>query len=474
MDAETLYQQGVAALKERKDKEQGRKLLMQSLKLDPNNDMAWLWLTRAVDDPDKRLQCLDRALSINPDNAQALELKKRLAGQDGNSTSAPVKRKTSTMEAAKVSTAEMARKPALSASNQAKLDNFLKKGDDLLAKGDAEGAVTQWVYALEIQPDHDVALRNSIQQLAKLGYMDDVKELVNRAIDAGTTSPSIYLTAIDIARREDQYRRADDLRDMVVRLPTADDKLITMIVDDYLKVGEEGKAEHVLEQALEAHPKSQKLLIRMGDLKKKSGWKREAMVFYDRAAKLGLSSKEGREADKALSDYAPVVTDRERGSILLAWREAFGFGAVYLLMGWTDAGLDLLNMGARWAGIPLAIVGGYLLVTATSSPQQRFLGKLLLGKVPEIKQEVGGDLDDGIVHEKTELPSIPIPFRAIFGAVGLAILVCAFTIVFSTAIFRYNNPTRPADIMSLCEVVWIIDTESEMGGFLAQLMACGG
>jgi len=304
--------------------------------------------------------------------------------------------------------------------------------------------------------------------------MDDVKELVNRAIDAGTTSPSIYLTAIDIARREDQHRRADELRDMVVKLPTADDKLITMIIDDYLKVGEERKAEHVLEEALEAHPNSQKLLIRMGDLKKKAGWKREAMVYYDRAAKIGVRSKEGREADRALSDYAPVITDRERGSILLAWREAFGFGAVYLFMGWTDAGLDLMNMGARWVGIPLAIVGGYLLVTATSSPQQRVLGRLLLGKVPETKHEVGDDLEGGIVHEKTNLPSIPLPFRAIFGVAGLAILAYAFTVVFSTAILRYNNPTRPADIMSLCDVVWIIDSESELEGFLAQIMSCGG
>ncbi len=78
------------------------------------------------------------------------------------------------------------------------------------------------------------------------------------------------------------------------------------------------------------------------------------------------------------------MTDRERGSILLALREALGFGALFLLLGWQDAGLNLANMGAsRWIGVGLAILGGYFVVTALSSPQQQPLAGWLGGDVPE-------------------------------------------------------------------------------------------
>ena len=45
-DAQALFREGVLALKEARDVERARRLLTQSLRLDPNNEMAWLWLSR--------------------------------------------------------------------------------------------------------------------------------------------------------------------------------------------------------------------------------------------------------------------------------------------------------------------------------------------------------------------------------------------------------------------------------------------
>lgn len=90
-DAQTLFQQGVRAIRDDRDPTQGRRFLIDSLREDPDNDAAWVWLSHTVTDPGKKIDCLDRALLINPANRQALDAKQRL--QNG-STAAAAKRST--------------------------------------------------------------------------------------------------------------------------------------------------------------------------------------------------------------------------------------------------------------------------------------------------------------------------------------------------------------------------------------------
>ncbi|MEO8607593.1 MAG: DUF6585 family protein [Chloroflexota bacterium] len=77
-DAKSLFQKGVEAIRDQQDAAAGRKFLQQSLQLEPQNDVAWVWLSYTVSDPQKKLGCLKRALQINPANAQALKLKQKL------------------------------------------------------------------------------------------------------------------------------------------------------------------------------------------------------------------------------------------------------------------------------------------------------------------------------------------------------------------------------------------------------------
>ena len=51
MDAKVLFQEGVVAIRDQKDAAKGRELLMQSLKIEPKNEMAWLWLSRTMAEP---------------------------------------------------------------------------------------------------------------------------------------------------------------------------------------------------------------------------------------------------------------------------------------------------------------------------------------------------------------------------------------------------------------------------------------
>lgn len=49
-----------------------RGLLLQIIRQDPNNVLAWLWLAQTLDDPKRQADCLRQALRVEPDNPDAL------------------------------------------------------------------------------------------------------------------------------------------------------------------------------------------------------------------------------------------------------------------------------------------------------------------------------------------------------------------------------------------------------------------
>lgn len=50
---------------------EARRLLVRILRQDPRNVDAWVWLGKAVDDPEKRRERFSRALRVDPDNEEA-------------------------------------------------------------------------------------------------------------------------------------------------------------------------------------------------------------------------------------------------------------------------------------------------------------------------------------------------------------------------------------------------------------------
>lgn len=434
-DAQALFREGVMALRERKDVAEGRRLLIESLRMNPQNDMAWVWLARATNKPEKRLECIERALKINPANPHALEMKVKVAanGAAGAAIENGSTPRMKTMD-----------KP-LTLREEKQIAALLKKADALIEQGDPEAAIEQWVEVLHIQVDHEEAMRNAVGYLARLKYMDDARELVWRALEAGTKHPSIYLTAIDIARREGNSGEVDELREKLAKLPDVDDATIAGIAQQFLKEDQPMRAHEILMDALKTRPNSLLILTALGDYYHAVNDEAEATRYYDRAARAGAGTKAGREADKKLADFVPVLTDHERGSLVLAWREALGFGLIFLFMGWQDAGLDLLRLGpARWAGVALGLIGGYLVITATSSPQQQPIARWFGGQVPP--NEPDHSADDGIVEEPTQLPIIPPSIRLTLGIIGGALLLVAGWLVFNTAIQLLLNPVAPVDI----------------------------
>ncbi|RPJ02802.1 MAG: tetratricopeptide repeat protein [Chloroflexi bacterium] len=462
MDAKTLYQQGVTAIRDQQDPQRGRDLLIQSLRQDPRNDMAWLWLTRTVQDRSKQLEYVDRALTINPSNDAALKLKARLQA----ALQPPAIQPLATLPlatqpppapvAASENTAlvvSAAAVPALyktvdvpaTLEEKARIAQLMERADIYATAGEIESAIGQWVDVLTIRVDHEAALRHAAGHLWRLNYQDDARELVQRALDAGTTVPTIYLTAIDMAERLGDVDHAEELRAHVISMPQADDPLLVAIADDYIRRFRNDEALAFLRRALEARPHSQALLIKTGDLLKEMDRNQEAMTYYDRAVRTGARTAKGREADKKLLNFVPVLTDRERGSVGLALREAAGITLLFLMMGWQDAGLDLLDLGVlRWFGVVLAMIGGYLVITATSSPQQKPVASWLGGQVPPDQPDPNKPLatPGRALAEPTHLPLISEDVRYVLGTVGALLLVIAFVLVFhhSLGLITENPP----------------------------------
>jgi hypothetical protein len=64
------------------DKGNARQLLIEVIRSDPNNEMAWLWMSAVVEDAQQKRECLEKVLNINPDNAQAQVGLSKLEHQD--------------------------------------------------------------------------------------------------------------------------------------------------------------------------------------------------------------------------------------------------------------------------------------------------------------------------------------------------------------------------------------------------------
>ena len=75
-----LLKEGAAAAKAG-DRELARRLLLQSVEINPRNETGWLWLASVTDSLEDRMTCLQRVLEIDPNNEKAQTWFKSAQGQ---------------------------------------------------------------------------------------------------------------------------------------------------------------------------------------------------------------------------------------------------------------------------------------------------------------------------------------------------------------------------------------------------------
>jgi hypothetical protein len=69
------------------DKARGRTLLAQALRIDPRNETAWLGMASVAETPERRRECLERALTINPNSQIARRALQKLSDPQPSHTS---------------------------------------------------------------------------------------------------------------------------------------------------------------------------------------------------------------------------------------------------------------------------------------------------------------------------------------------------------------------------------------------------
>ena len=75
-----LLQRGIAAARAGQA-EEARQWLAQAIKVDPQNETAWLWMSSVVQTNEQRVYCLQQVLAINPHNELALKGMQALGAQ---------------------------------------------------------------------------------------------------------------------------------------------------------------------------------------------------------------------------------------------------------------------------------------------------------------------------------------------------------------------------------------------------------
>ncbi len=83
-----LLREGIAACKAG-NRSLARRLLQEVTEWDPQNEMAWMWLSGVAQSPHEMVAYLNRVLQLNPDNVKAQE-GMRLASLEAGSAAAKV------------------------------------------------------------------------------------------------------------------------------------------------------------------------------------------------------------------------------------------------------------------------------------------------------------------------------------------------------------------------------------------------
>lgn len=299
-----------------------------------------------------------------------------------------------------------------------RIEKLLNYAEVAMHRRNLETAVRAWTAVLDIRIDHPEALAKATKALYDGYFTEDAWTLMLRALRGGSTSATVFLLGIELAEKIGRWREADEIRMRLARLPDADPEIILKASQQLIDAGHPENAVKLLDAALKRHPENQTLWRYLGDGYRQTRHAKLAAVAYDRAARLGPRTEDGKKAEAALQHEIPIISEREQRSFLLAFREAVAVSLLFLVLGFQDAGLNFSQMGrSRWLGVGLSLLGAYLLVMATSGSHQQPFGRWL-----------GNQSGEG------ESPEIVLEARAVIGLMGGVLLMVAFKLVLPVAL----------------------------------------
>ncbi len=440
--AERLYRAGIDAF-QHGDPRRARAAWVQAVRLDPRHAPAWLALVTVAADPGEQLYCLHRAGVLLPGDRRVREAYREIKARFPQARERPLPEVASPAEKPhaaadrRAAPADDPFAPALPARKPIRsLDTSeaLRQAARLRKKNDEEAALQIYLDILREDPAQQEATAEAVQILSRRKQVIEAIEVLEGSLIAGNRDPGALISLAELQlhiRSGNPWGLLEDLRAM----PDVKAAQLLRAANLYWKYGQDGAAFATLHEAEQRDPHHQPTLLRLAELYRETGQDDHARAYFQRTVDLGARTEAGKTAQDILLEEAPYIPRFVQTHLAYTLREVLGVAILFLLLAALDAGLDFARIGAAgWVGVGVSVLGGYLAVTATSSPAQGIFAPLLRepGKAKREDQprRARGSAPPSPSAAKDEpLPVLPMPVRVLMGAVGGLLLILATALV---------------------------------------------
>jgi tetratricopeptide (TPR) repeat protein len=416
--SQALLERGIAASKagQRQD---ARRILLQVIELDPDNESAWLWLSGVMDSVEEQRHCLEQVLRLNPGNPHARAGLVWLEKQAAQTTpppeaDAPASVGTSARQDQDLETGDacpFCNKPVsvqraicphchhdlivICPICEARVDieetvcgvcgyrlgdcrrgvaYYAALGDAYLANLKADPAVAAWQRVLEMNPNYpDAHLRLGEAQTVA-GDLESARASFEQAIGRATHPVAAYLRLGSIYERRQKWDEAQKVYEQAVACDESSAAAQFTLGRLLMEGGRLQDAfPHIL-RATELDPEHAAAWFLRGRLYELAQERRKAIQSYERAMALaghGVpdSDAPGKRAAERLELLRPSLPP----SVALNWpetvRQTTGLVIIPALAALINGGLRPWQIAPLdFLGVLVAALGAYFWVSATAMP----------------------------------------------------------------------------------------------------------
>lgn len=443
--ADRLYRVGVQAY-QRQDRHRARTVWTQAVRLNPRHAPSWMALMQVCDTPDEQLYCLLHVRRLLPDDPRVRDVYTRfkrrypriqprplpeLADQPPPASDSPRRSEPPIKTAAPAAASQKPRKLWAEQQRRQAVAARLRAAAGRLAEGDFGGALRIYQNILREDPAQPDALAGAVRLLTRERRLDEALRLTEQSIQAGNRDPGAYMSLAELRLLQgigDPWEVLAALR----RLPDVKPAHLLRAAALYEKQGQSKNALETLHEAEHRDPDHQPTLMRLAEMYDEYYQEERTRYYLQRVVDLDPRSELGRAAELRLLEYSSHVPRHVQINMLYALREVLGIVLFFFLLALLDTGVNMTRMDAGgWGGVLLSVLGGYLLVTAVSSPAQRIFALFISGdgaaepQPPLIDQ--AGYLPEPV--REAPLPMLPKDVRWVLGVVGSVVLLIAAWLV---------------------------------------------
>ncbi len=457
VSVDRLYETGMQAYL-LNDQPRARTLWIQLARAEPDHARAWVALLRVCADPAEQAYCLAQLHRVAPQATRTREALQRFqrAHPDVQPQILP----------------ELAAVPGFLAMpgrlpdpvpGEDPLETMFQAAEARRKAGDIEGALRLYLDILDCDPAHKQATAQSVRMFSDLKILAEAGAMLTRSIAAGNRDPVAYLSLAEIRL----HRGGGNPWEVLTALRKLPDLLpghLLHAAELYWGQSQYKTALELLHEAEQRDPRHQPTLMRLAEAYRDLQHPDRARQYLQRVVDLGARTPLGRRAEGILLEVSPHIPRDVQTNLIYALREVAGIFLLYVCLAILDAGLTLTGIGlAGWAGMLLSLAGGYLLVSATSSPCQRVFQRFLVAS-DEAPAPAQGEAYLPAMTSEQPLPMLPLEVRAVLGTIGGVLLAVAIVLVLQNSLLAMQETLGMLDRHQLPEY---------LNGILSELFRLG-